>query len=63
MMGRAGRFYRFRSNQHEFSGGEVRWTVDVSCPVVDFDRWANSQEQHAVPLEEFMAACNRAKKS
>ena len=37
-----GRQYRFR-----FDSG----VVDVSCPLADFDRWANSTE-HTVSIEE-----------
>ena len=51
---RNNRLYRFRSNEHQFEGGEKRWTVDVSCLIEDFDRWANSCDEHAIPLEEFM---------
>ena len=48
------RLYRFRNNEHEFSGGEPRWTVDTStCLIEDFDRWANSTEESAVPLIEW----------
>lgn len=54
VLSKNGRYYRFRSNEHEFEGGEKRWTVDVSCPIDDFDRWANSCDEHAVELEEFM---------
>ena len=48
------RFFRFRTNEHEFSGGEKRWTVDVSCMTDDFDRCANRTEEHAIPLKDFM---------
>jgi hypothetical protein len=48
------RLYRFRSNAHEFSGGDRRWTVDVSCELVDFDRWANSTENHAVSFNDWV---------
>lgn len=34
-----GRLFRFR-----WWGGVGEFFVDVSCPVVDFDRWANSTE-------------------
>ena len=51
---RNNRYFRFRANEHEFHGGEKRWVVDVSCPIEDFDRWANSCDEHAIPLEEFM---------
>ena len=51
---RDGRLFRVRKNEHEFEGGKPRWTVDISTPWHDFDRWANSTEIHAMPLEEFM---------
>lgn len=51
---RSNRYFRFRTNEHELSGGKKRWTVDVSCTIDDFDRWANSCDEHAIPLEEFM---------
>ena len=50
---KAGRHYRIRDNT-EMVGG--RWVVDVSD--LDFDRWANSTERHAVPLEEFIGELN-----
>ncbi len=51
---RNNRYYRFRNNEHQFSGGEKRWVVDISCRLDDFDRWANSTEDHAVEFDEFM---------
>lgn len=39
---RSGRKFRFRDN-----------VVDISCPIEDFDRWANSTE-HTVPTEVFI---------
>lgn len=51
---RNGRLFRIRDNDHEFHGGSRRWTVDVSCLIPDFDRWANSQDEHSIPIEEFM---------
>jgi len=42
-----GCYYRFRSNHHEFHGGEPKWVYDKSCTRQDFDRWANSTELYA----------------
>jgi hypothetical protein len=43
-----GRHYRIRKNEPSIDG----WVVDVSD--LDFDRWANSTEVHAVPFEIFI---------
>ena len=48
------RYYRFRTNEHEFNDVDQGWTVDISCLIEDFDRWANSTDEHAVLLEDFM---------
>lgn len=47
-------YFRFRTNEHEFESNVKSWTVDVSCPIEDFDRWANSCDEYAIPLEDFM---------
>lgn len=59
MMARKGdRLYRFRTNENEFRQPEnyvpQGFTVDVSCPIADFDRWANSSEQSGVPIAEWL---------
>ena len=54
VVSRNNRYFRIRSNEHHFEGGDKQWTVDVSCIKEDFDRWANSTDEHAIPLEEFM---------
>lgn len=51
---RNGRFYRLRNN-----GPGKTWVVDVSEPIADFDRWANSTEIRDIPLEKFMMEYNR----
>jgi hypothetical protein len=43
-----GRHYRIRKNEPSIDG----WVVDISD--LDFDRWANSTEVHAVPFEIFI---------
>jgi len=43
-----GRHYRIRDNEKGVDG----WVVDISD--LDFDRWANSCEYHAMPIEEFI---------
>lgn len=47
---RNGRFFRLRKN-----GPDRTWVVDVSEPVANFDRWANSTEIREIPLEKFMS--------
>lgn len=54
LVSRNNKYFRIRFNEHQFSGGEKRVTVDISCFKDEFDRWANSCDEHAVPLEEFM---------
>ena len=44
------RFFRLRKN-----GPGRTWVVDVSEPVANFDRWANSTEIREIPLEKFMS--------
>lgn len=48
------RFYRFRNNEHRITGGEACWVVDVSSLIEEFDRWANSTDQAALPLSDWM---------
>jgi hypothetical protein len=48
--GRNGRYFRLRKN-----GLGRTWVVDVSEPVANFDRWANSTEIREIPLEKFMS--------
>jgi hypothetical protein len=43
------RYYRVRNN-----GPDSTWVVDVSEPIQDFDRWANSALMRDIPLQEFM---------
>jgi hypothetical protein len=45
---KAGRHYRIRDNEKGVDG----WVVDISD--LDFDRWANSTEHHAMPIKEFI---------
>jgi hypothetical protein len=47
---RNGRYFRVRNN-----GSDCAWVVDVSEPVANFDRWANSTEIREIPLEKFMS--------
>jgi len=51
---RNGRYYRLRNN-----GPGGLWVVDVSEPVADFDRWANSAEIRDIPLAKFIVEYNR----
>lgn len=45
-----GRKYRFRWWNEDGQG----FVVDVSCPLGDFDRWANSVDR-IVPFDEWMS--------
>lgn len=45
---RKSRAYRFR-----WWNNDVGFVVDISCPLADFDRWANSTEQ-IVPFKEWV---------
>ena len=47
-----GRHYRIRANEPGVDG----FVVDISD--LDFDRWANSTEIRAQPVQEFIAAYN-----
>lgn len=57
------RFYGFDCNIAEFKGRLYRFRfrtdeVDISCPIVDFDRWANSVD-YISSIEEFKVSISR----
>ena len=45
--------YKYRNRLFRPRRVNGEWVVDVSCPIPEFDRWANSRAVDAQPWIEF----------